>query len=302
MDDRYRKLEQAGARNISIYNEKEAAKGSKGEPLPYIVILIDEVGDLMMSNPDDTEHHLTRLAQMARAVGMHMVVATQRPSVDVLTGLIKANFPGRIAFSVASGVDSRVILDANGAEALLGAGDMLFLSSDASGPKRLQGCFVTDDEVRKMVDYWEAWAQEKREEGKLEEPRRGAPWEKTLTKLELLSETDDLLEDALEAVVLAKQASTAMLQKHLNVGFPRASRIMDLLFELGAIGPPEPGGKMRKVLISSTRKDPMAELAKRHREQEVREAKVRPKPDEFADDDPDDEDDISPGADAESLE
>ena len=293
MDDRYRRLEKAGARNISIYNEKEAEKGSKGEPLPYIVILVDEVGDLMMSNPDDTEHHLTRLAQMARAVGMHMVVATQRPSVDVLTGLIKANFPGRIAFSVASGVDSRVILDSSGAEALLGTGDMLFLSSDASGPKRLQGCFVEDDEVRRMVDYWEKWAQEKREAGKMEEPSRNAPWEKTLTKLELLSETDDLLEDALEAVVLAKQASTAMLQKHLNVGFPRASRIMDLLFELGAIGPPEAGGKMRKVLISSTRKDPMAELAKRHRQQELREARMRKKQEaEYADDDPEDDEDV----------
>jgi len=294
MDDRYRKLEAASARNITIYNEKERDKGAKGEPMPFIVILIDEVGDLMMSNPDDTEHHLTRLAQMARAVGIHMVVATQRPSVDVLTGLIKANFPGRIAFSVASGVDSRVILDTNGAEALLGSGDMLFLSSDASGPKRLQGCFVTDDEVRRMVDYWEKWAREKREQGKLEEPKRKAPWEKTLTKLELLSETDDLLENALEAVVNAREASTAMLQKHLNIGFPRASRIMDLLHELGAIGPPEAGGKMRKVLISSTRKDPMAELAKRHREQakeEETEVKVKPKPDEYADEDEDEEDD-----------
>ncbi|MEO0561760.1 MAG: DNA translocase FtsK, partial [Chloroflexota bacterium] len=309
MDDRYRKLEKAGARNISIFNDREAEKGSKGQPLPYIVILIDEVGDLMMSNPDDTEHHLTRLAQMARAVGMHMVVATQRPSVDVLTGLIKANFPGRVAFSVASGVDSRVILDATGAEALLGSGDMLFLSSDASGPKRLQGCFVSDDEVREMVRYWERWAQAKREEGKLEQKSRNAPWEKTLTKLELLSETDDLLEDALEAVVLAREASTAMLQKHLNIGFPRASRIMDLLFELGAIGPPEGGGKMRKVLISSTRKDPMAELAKRHQAQEkasptpfVETAPAEPKDvvikkptlAEFADEDPLDDDEDSP--------
>jgi S-DNA-T family DNA segregation ATPase FtsK/SpoIIIE len=285
MDERYRQLEGASARNIITYNQKAAERGSKIKPLPYIVIFIDEVGDLMATNPDDTEHHLTRLAQMARAVGMHMVVATQRPSVDVLTGLIKANFPGRIAFSVASAVDSRVILDATGAEALLGSGDMLFLSSDASGPKRLQGCFVSDDEVRRMVDYWQKWSRERILEGKMEEPARQAPWEKTLTKLEFLSETDDLLEEALEAVVRSREASTAMLQKHLNIGFPRASRIMDLLFELGAIGPPEGGGKMRKVLISSTRKDPMAELAKRRQRLENADVKVKPKADEYADED-----------------
>ncbi len=267
MDNRYQLLEKESARNIAIYNDK-MAKRKDGEKLPYIVILIDEVGDLMMSNPDETEHNLTRLAQMARAVGMHMVVATQRPSVDVLTGLIKANFPGRIAFSVASGVDSRVILDSIGAEALLGKGDMLFLSNDAAGPKRLQGCFVSDDEVRRIVDYWKGWARDLRLKGEgLDEIRR-VPWEKTLSKLELLSETDELLEDALKAVIQSQTASTAMLQKHLNVGFPRASRIMDLLHELGAIGPPQPGGKMRKVLISSYRKDPMKELIDERRRQE----------------------------------
>ncbi len=277
MDDRYRKLEKTESRNIITYNKKEKAKGANGKPLPYIVIFIDEVGDLMMTNPDATEHSLTRLAQMARAVGMHLVVATQRPSVDVLTGLIKANFPGRVAFSVASGVDSRVILDTVGAEALLGSGDMLFLSSDAAGPKRLQGCFVTDDEVRQMVNYWANWARENYKPAEDEESSQQVPWAKTLTKLELLSETDNLLEDALDAVVLAQEASTAMLQKHLNIGFPRASRIMDLLFELGAIGPPEPGGKMRKVLMTSTRKDPMAELARRHQDDD--QPKPNPKPD-----------------------
>lgn len=273
MDSRYRTLETAGTRNISIYNEREREKGTKGEPLPYIVIMIDEVGDLMMTNPDETEHHLTRLAQMARAVGMHMIIATQRPSVDVLTGLIKANFPGRIAFSVASQVDSRVIIDASGAESLLGKGDMLFMSSDASGPRRLQGCFVDDDEVRAIVKHWQAWASERREQGKLEEVTQ-PPWEKTLSKLELLSETDDLLEQALEAVVRAREASATMLQRHLNIGFPRASRIMDLLFELGAIGPPEPGGKTRKVLISSTRKDPMGDLIQRQQDEQRRAARM----------------------------
>lgn len=268
MDRRYKLLEEASARNINTYNEKMVKKrGRFAEKLPYIVIMVDEVGDLMMSHPEDTEHNLTRLAQMARAVGMHMVVATQRPSVDVLTGLIKANFPGRIAFAVASGVDSRVILDGIGAETLLGNGDMLFLSSDASGPKRLQGCFVNDDEVRKIVSHWENWKKEHIEKGDFKENRSG-PWEKTLTKLELLSETDDLLEEAVELVVQAREASASMIQRQLGVGYPRAARIMDLLFELGAIGPPEGGGKTRKVLISSARKDPMQEMIDRKRQQE----------------------------------
>ncbi|MFZ4814932.1 MAG: DNA translocase FtsK [Phototrophicaceae bacterium] len=285
MDERYRQLEEAGARNISIYNEKEREKGNKAVPLPYIVIMIDEVGDLMASNSQETEHHLTRLAQMARAVGMHLIVATQRPSVDVLTGLIKANFPGRIAFSVASGVDSRVIIDTVGAENLLGQGDMLFLSSDASGPRRLQGCYVSDDEVRGIVNWWQQWALERREEGKQEAPV--TPWEKTLSKLEMLSATDDLLESALEAIVHSREASATMLQRQLNIGFPRASRIMDLLHELGAIGPPEPGGKMRKVLISSYTKDPMKDLMERRKKEsqaQAREARQRrPPPTEYYD-------------------
>ena len=293
MEDRYRKLEEAGARNIITYNKKMAEQRG-GEKLPYLLILIDEVGDLMMQNPDDTEHNLTRLAQMARAVGIHLVVATQRPSVDVLTGLIKANFPGRIAFSVASGVDSRVILDSVGAEALMGKGDMLFLSSDAAGPKRLQGCFVADDEVRDLVDYWKRWARENRKPKEDPNAFKRTPWERTLTKLELLSETDELLEDALQVVVEAQEASTAMLQDQLNVGFPRASRIMDLLFELGAIGPPEAGGKMRKVLIGGYRKDPMKELLDRKQKEKAAEGdnppdvKVNDQPNEYYDEDDDD--------------
>ena len=142
-----------------MYNEAQLAKSEIASPLPYMVILIDEIGDLMLSNPDETERALTRLAQMARAVGMHMVVATQRPSVDVITGLIKANFPSRIAFSVASGADSRVIIDRVGAEQLLGSGDMLFLSADAADPQRVQGCFVSEDDVRAVVvEHWKAKA------------------------------------------------------------------------------------------------------------------------------------------------
>ncbi|MBC8170561.1 MAG: DNA translocase FtsK, partial [Anaerolineae bacterium] len=156
MDRRYKLLEENAARNIDTYNSRLGQRRKKDQ-LPYIVIMIDEVGDLMLSRPEETEKSITRLAQMARAVGMHLIVATQRPSVDVITGLIKANFPSRIAFAVASGVDSRVILDSVGAETLLGKGDMLYLAPDAAAPRRLQGCFVADEEVRKVVAHWRTW-------------------------------------------------------------------------------------------------------------------------------------------------
>ncbi|MCA9973086.1 MAG: DNA translocase FtsK, partial [Anaerolineales bacterium] len=153
MDGRYKRFAEYGARNIVEYNKK-IAKDSKQEPLPYIVIIIDELADLMMLAPEDTERAVTRLAQMARATGIHMVIATQRPSVDVVTGIIKANFPARIAFAVASSTDSRVILDTTGAERLLGQGDMLFQSPDAAAPVRLQGCYVSDGELNKLIEYW----------------------------------------------------------------------------------------------------------------------------------------------------
>ena len=169
MDRRYKLLELENARNIESYNEA-LGRRRKRERLPYVVIVVDEIGDLMMSRPDETEKTLTRLAQKARAAGMHLVVATQRPSVDVITGLIKANFPARISFAVASGVDSRVILDSVGAETLMGKGDMLFLGPDAAGPKRLQGCFLSDKEVDTVVDYWRDWHQQMIEDEKMDEP------------------------------------------------------------------------------------------------------------------------------------
>lgn len=153
MDNRYKMFAEAGARNIVEFNKK-ATRNSKLEPLPYIVIIIDELADLMMLSPEDTERAITRLAQLARATGMHMVIATQRPSVDVVTGLIKANFPARVAFAVASGTDSRVILDATGAERLLGQGDMLYQAPDAPAPVRAQGCWVSEPELRKLIEYW----------------------------------------------------------------------------------------------------------------------------------------------------
>ncbi|RMG84064.1 MAG: DNA translocase FtsK, partial [Chloroflexi bacterium] len=186
--------------------------------------------------------------QMARAVGMHLIVATQRPSVDVITGLIKANFPSRISFAVASGVDSRVILDTVGAETLLGKGDMLYLAPDASGPKRLQGCFISDDEVRALVDHWKRWKEKQIAAGKLKEERI-APWERGLTRREFLAETDPMLEEAIELVVEEREASASLIQRKLGLGYPRAARLMDLLEQLGVIGDAVAGGRSRKVLI-----------------------------------------------------
>jgi DNA segregation ATPase FtsK/SpoIIIE, S-DNA-T family len=266
MDRRYKLLEEHAARNIEIFNN-QLGQRRKSEHLPYIVIMIDEIGDLMLSRPEETEKTVTRLAQMARAVGMHLVVATQRPSVDVITGLIKANFPARISFAVPSSIDSRVILDSGGAESLLGKGDMLYLASDAAGPRRLQGCFVSDLEVRNVISHWKDWHEQEVESGRIERARPGvAPWERGLTRREFLSETDPMLEDAIELVVQEQEASASMIQRRLGLGYPRAARIIDLLEELGVVGQQVAGGRSRPVLIQKG-KDPFKELLdKRNRE------------------------------------
>ena len=225
--------------------------------MPYIVIMVDEIGDLMLSRPEDTERTIQRLAQKARAAGMHMVIATQRPSVDVITGTIKANFPSRIAFAVASGVDSRVILDGVGAENLLGRGDMLYFASDAAGPKRIQGCFISDDEVRIIVDHWKQWKLDQIAKGKLE-AQEGGPWEKGMTRREVLAETDPMLEQAIELVIEEGEASASLIQRKLELGYPRAARMMDLMVELGIVGEAEQGGRTRKVLIKKGQ-DPFKE-------------------------------------------
>jgi S-DNA-T family DNA segregation ATPase FtsK/SpoIIIE len=247
MDRRYKLLEEYAARNIDTFNAR-LGRRQRDEYLPYIVILVDEIGDLMMARPEETEKLVTRLAQKARAAGMHMVIATQRPSVDVITGLIKANFPSRISFAVASGTDSRVILDTVGAEKLLGKGDMLYLASDAAGPRRVQGCYISDDEVRALTAYWKKWTAEQIEKGKLERTTVG-PWERGLTRRELLSETDPMLEQAIELVIAEGEASASLIQRRLGLGYPRAARIVDLLHELGIVGEQEAGGRSRKVLI-----------------------------------------------------
>lgn len=268
MDRRYKMLAEAGFRDIDSYNEGIDAK--EAEKLPYIVVLIDELADLMMSTPEETERTVVRLAQMARAVGIHMVVATQRPSVDIVTGLIKANFPSRMSFAVASSIDSRVILDEVGAETLLGRGDMLFLAADASGPKRLQGVFVTDREVEAVVNFWrEQWQQMALDsslpESTVPAEKSGisplppmpppslssdyAPWDPMLARGQVLADKDDDLERAIELVKKYGTASASLLQRKLRVGYPRAARLMDELQQMGIVGDAVQGGKTRSVLI-----------------------------------------------------
>jgi S-DNA-T family DNA segregation ATPase FtsK/SpoIIIE len=253
MDRRYKLLEEAKARDIDNYNQKTRRR-KKFDPLARIVIMIDELADLMMMVPDQTEHTLVRLAQMARATGIHLVVATQRPSTDVVTGLIKANFPARISFAVASGVDSRVILDMPGAESLLGRGDMLFLSAEASTPVRLQGAYVSDLEIERLIKYWQTVAD--REGWETGGP---APWNDLLARQEALEEHDEIIERAIKLVQSTGTASASMLQRRLRIGYPRAARLMDELEDLGVIGRPQSGGRTREVLIDKD-EDPFEPL------------------------------------------
>ena len=236
MDHRYRLLEEARVRDLEGYNRKMERK--KQQPLPRIVVMVDELADLMMSAPDQTEQAVVRLAQMARATGIHLVVATQRPSTDVVTGLIKANFPARISFTVASSIDSRVILDTSGAEALLGRGDMLFLNPEQGIPIRSQGVWVNDQEIEKVINYWK----------KMRPPEdESAPWENLLQEDD--DSTDKLVEDAISIVRSSQRASASMLQRRLRIGYPRAASLIDQLEALGIVGPSQGGGREREVLV-----------------------------------------------------
>lgn len=239
MEHRYRLLESAHARDLDAYNRKVTRK-EDGVALPRIVVLIDELADLMMSAPDQTEHNLVRLAQMARATGIHLIVATQRPSTDVVTGLIKANFPARLAFAVASGTDSRVILDYTGAESLLGRGDMLFLNPEVGNPVRAQGVLITDMEIERVIDHWK-----KNYEGSIE---KSPPWEKLLQEPDE-NEDDGLIEQAISIVRQSQRASASLLQRRLRIGYPRAARLLDELEKMGIVGPSLGGGKERDVLV-----------------------------------------------------
>jgi len=274
MEERYQRFAQAGVRDIASYNSfmqrdfsatepempeetpLEAALATAGGessptkptpfvPMPYIVVFIDELADLMMVAANDVENAIARLAQMARGVGIHLVLATQRPSVDVITGVIKANFPSRIAFQVSSKVDSRTILDVNGADSLLGRGDMLYAPASATKPLRVQGVFVTTAEVERVAGFWKsqgspvfdpAFAGGKLKAGNGRDGEAGAD--------------DELYQEAVAWVVRAKQASTSLLQRRLKIGYSRAARLLDLMEERGVVGPPE-GSKPRKVMADT---------------------------------------------------
>jgi S-DNA-T family DNA segregation ATPase FtsK/SpoIIIE len=245
MEERYIKLEEVNARDLDAYNLKMIRRGKYR--LPKIVIVIDELADLMLSEAEKTETYVVRLAQMARATGIHLVVATQRPSTDIITGLIKANFPARISFMMASSVDSRVILDMNGAETLMGKGDMLFLDPETAGLKRAQCIMIDDREIERIINHWQS-------QSNLEDDYSiTAPWESFVESQS--SSKDNLLDQAIHLVQEEGYASTSRLQRKLRIGFPRAARLMDELEERGVVGPQESGGRVRKVnkeLDSST--------------------------------------------------
>jgi S-DNA-T family DNA segregation ATPase FtsK/SpoIIIE len=261
MENRLKLLAQRGVRNIDQYNRTfqktqplslfDNVEESEHKPLPYLVIVIDELADLMMVDTNNVEESITRLAQMARAVGIHLILATQRPSVDVITGLIKANFPARISFRVASKVDSRTILDSNGSESLLGKGDMLYLPAGSARLHRIHGPLVTEDEITAVCDFWREQAQAKYNEDLLATPKdenaEGAG-DDTVGEGEDAEEVDDdLYQDAVRVVCEMGRASTSTLQRRLRIGYGRAARLIDLMEKDGIVGPPD-GTKPREVL------------------------------------------------------
>ena len=248
MDERYNKFASKGVRDLKGYN-KAIEKENEAGKLPQIVIIIDELADLMMVAKNDVEDAICRLAQKARAAGMHLVIATQRPSVDVITGLIKANVPSRIAFAVSSQVDSRTILDSVGAEKLLGKGDMLFFPSGAPKPSRVQGAFVSDDEVEKIVDFIKSNGTANYSEDILETIENGNKTDKELSQEKDDDDTDPLLMEAIQTVVETRQASTSFIQRRFKVGYARAGRIIDQMEERGVISGYQ-GSKPREVLMS----------------------------------------------------
>ncbi len=293
MDERYKKFSQVGARNIEMYNAMPEDK-RRGPKLPYLILVVDELADLMLTAPDEVEHTITRLAQMARATGVHLVLATQRPSVDVVTGLIKANFPSRISFAVTSQVDSRVVLDTPGAEKLLGRGDMLYMASDSSKLARLQGCFVSDRELDKLVAYWKSFIeaappssgttmppanlpQARVSPSSIVPPNLPRPMPNTragsgsadwvqgglwsdLKAEPKKSEEDDLLDQAIRLVQDNERVSISLLQRKLRIGYSRAARLMELLIEKGLVGEeglPTKGHEVLKGNLPSSSPPPL---------------------------------------------
>jgi S-DNA-T family DNA segregation ATPase FtsK/SpoIIIE len=283
MEERYRKFSSISARNILDYNRKI---GPNERRMPYYIVIVDELADLMMLAPDETERLLARLAQMARATGIHLIISTQRPSVDIITGLIKANFPARIAFAVASSVDSRVILDQPGAEKLLGRGDMLYQSPDAAAPLRMQGVFVSDEEINRITSYWKGQLLEQADASGVRErlaspsreitfetapaarpassvprrksspPAQPAFWDdtgnvtqpSTLDDADNFNGEDELYGEAVELVQRLNKASISLLQRRLRIGYTRAARLIDMMEAEGIVGPAESGSKPREVI------------------------------------------------------
>lgn len=250
MERRFDVLSRVGARDIATYNADKKAVAAEG-PLPYIVIVIDELADLMASKGREVEALIVRIAQMARAVGIHLILATQRPSVEVITGTIKANMPARMAFQVASQIDSRTILDMSGAEKLLGKGDMLFLSPQASKPKRIQGAFILDTEIRKVTDFLRKQNEAAEGEGAMD---FSAATAKGTAPVDFdnagggAEDEDDLYDEARQIVIKSQKASASLLQRRLRVGYARAARLLDLLEENNVIGPAD-GAKPRDVYV-----------------------------------------------------
>jgi hypothetical protein len=255
MERRYRLFSQLGVRNLDGYRKLRAQKLAQGDGsllnLPAIVIIIDELADLMMAAPDEVEGMICRLAQLARATGIHLVVATQRPSVDVITGLIKANIPTRISFMVSSAVDSRTIIDMGGAERLLGRGDMLYLPADAGRPERIQGSFLTDDEAQRLAEYWQQQVIEHARSLGVGSSELNPPvepgWELKVEHADEFELEDDLLDRAEDVVREQGRASISLLQRRLKVGYSRAARLIDLLEDRGIIGQSVDGGRAREV-------------------------------------------------------
>jgi S-DNA-T family DNA segregation ATPase FtsK/SpoIIIE len=258
MERRLKVLAEKGVRNLDQYNKLFESdtpslfeEDSEHKPLPQIVIIIDELADLMMLDQSNVEESITRLAQMARAVGIHLVLATQRPSVDVITGLIKANFPSRISFRVATKIDSRTILDANGAESLLGKGDMLYLPSGSARVHRLHAPFTTEKEINAVVEFWRSQAQAQYEQKFLEAPKEeregpaGAAGGGDAGEGD--NEHDELYQDAVRLVIEFGKASTSLLQRRLRIGYGRAAHLIDLMEKDGIVGAAD-GPKPREVL------------------------------------------------------
>lgn len=233
MEDRYQLLAKEGVRNIDAYNEKQENK------MPYIIVIIDELADLMIVAREQIETAITRLAQLSRAVGIHLILATQRPSVDVVTGVIKANFPSRISFKVASKVDSRTVLDSNGADKLLGKGDMLFLRPGQEKLIRAQGSLVNDKEIERVMEFIKKQAQPIFNEEILKEQQKSRG---------INTDKDEFYDEAVKVVMEANQASASILQRRLRLGYTRAARIIDEMEFEGLLGPFE-GSKPRKILI-----------------------------------------------------